>query len=451
MYDYVHRDLGACNLTFGERYINAQDIIVPPGYKIEVFAVGLSFPVNMVFTDAGDILVAESGYITGVSRILRLSNGIFDIIAEGFNEPLAGINFHNGKIYASHRGFVTEIDMDGRRKNIISGLPSNGDYVNSKIEFGPDGKLYFGQGAATNSGVVGTDNLWVLESPLLCDYPGSYIMLNGQNFVTRNILAAEGVDEKAYTGAFSPYGVPNIPFEIRKGLTKATGGVLRANLDGSELELFAWGLRNAVRLKFDEAGSLFASNHDFDERGSRPIANASDQLYIVKQGQWYGWPDYSAAEPVTSPRFTPEGGKPVEFLLTNHPSAPPQPFAKFPPDSTIMGFDINYYSDFGKINDIYIAEFGSVWPRFMRYTTPNPGVGHKVTRVDILTGGTTTFAINKSGFPAYLTQEGGLGWPTDVVFGPDHAMYVVDFGTNERNNMEEFLPNTGVIWRISRV
>lgn len=454
MYEYGHeyKELRTCNqaVESGGRYINAQDIIVPFGYKIEIFAAGLNFPVNMVFTENGDILIAESGYMTGVSRILRLSNGVFDIIAENFNEPLSGINYRNGKIYASHRGFVTELSLDGSRKDIISGLPSNGDFVNNKVEFGPDNKVYFGQGAATNSGVVGKDNQWVLESPLLCDYPGMYIMLKGQNFETKNMLMAEGVNETALTGAFSPYGVPNIPYEIRKGLTRATGGILRANLDGSELELYAWGLRNAVRLKFDEAERLFAASHGYDERGSRPIANSSDQIYLITQGQWYGWPDFTAGEPVTIPRFTPEGHKPVEFLLASHPSIPPLPFAKFPPNSTIMGFDINYNSDFGNVNDMYIAEFGSVWPNFMRFIIPNPGIGHKISRVDVFTGGTTTFAINKSGFPASITQEGGFGWPTDVVFGPDHAMYVVDFGSNVRNNIQEFMPHTGAIWRISR-
>jgi glucose/arabinose dehydrogenase len=435
----------------GDRNLNPMDINVPSGFQVEVFAQGLNFPINMIFTDEGDMLVAESGYLTGIGRILKLTNGQFEIVSDEFNVPISGVNYRDGVIYVSHKGFVTTIGRDGTRKDIISGLPSNGDFMNNKVEFGLDGKMYFGQGAATNSGVVGTDNLWVRTNALMHDFPGDYIMLNGQNFVTNNMLLAPGTDESVYTGAFSPYGVPNNPYEVRKGVMKATNSILRANLDGTELELYAWGLRNAVRLKFDEAGRLFAANNGFDERGSRPIANASDHLYLITQGLWYGWPDFTAGEPVTASRFTSEGGKPLEFLLTNHPNVAPVPFARFPPNSTIMGFDFNRYEEFGIIGDIFVAEFGSIWPAFGDFLTPNPGIGHKVSKVNLFTGGVTTFAINKTGFPSSLTLEGGFGWPTDVVFGPDHALYILDYSTNPRGNLQEFLPYTGVIWRISKV
>lgn len=35
---------------------------------------------------------------------------------------------------------------------------------------------------------------------------------------------------------------------MRKGVTKATGSILRANTDGTGLELVAWGLRNPARI-----------------------------------------------------------------------------------------------------------------------------------------------------------------------------------------------------------
>ncbi len=57
------------------------------------------------------------------------------------------------------------IQPDGTKEDIIEGLPSNGDHHNNRVVFGPDGKLYFGQGTATNSGVVGRDNGWVKEHP----------------------------------------------------------------------------------------------------------------------------------------------------------------------------------------------------------------------------------------------------------------------------------------------
>jgi glucose/arabinose dehydrogenase len=236
---------------------------------------------------------------------------------------------------------------------------------------------------------------------------------------------------------------------MRKGVIKATGSILRANLDGTELEQYAWGLRNAVRLKFDEEGNLYAANQGFDARGSRPIANATDHIFVITQGLWYGWPDFSAGEPVTSRRFIPEGGQPIEFLLANHPNSAPIPFAIFPSNSNIMGFDINPYEEFGDLGDFFVAEFGST--RLSgRSEIPNMGVGHRVSRTSLYSGGSMTFAVNRSGFMASYSREGGFGWPTDVVMGPDRAMYILDFGSNPYDNIMEFLPNSGVIWRVTR-
>ncbi len=62
-------------------------------------------------------------------------------------------------LYVSHRGVISTVDpMTGLIKDIIIALPSNGDHHNNQIAFGPDGRLYFGQGTATNSCVVGMDN-----------------------------------------------------------------------------------------------------------------------------------------------------------------------------------------------------------------------------------------------------------------------------------------------------
>jgi glucose/arabinose dehydrogenase len=415
-----------------------------------VFAEGLDTPTSILFTEDGDIIIADSGYISGIPTLSRLINGQFEIIANNFNVPLTGINYRNGDIYVSHRGTITVIRRNGIREDLITGLPSYGDYSNSRVAFGADNKMYFGQGTATNSGIVGEDNFWVFNQPFFRDNPGSYIMLNGQNFETNNMLIRAS-NETALTGAFSPYGVSNIQYEVRKGVTRASGSILRANPDGTELELVAWGLRSPSYLRFDERDRLFVSNDGFDVRGSRPIANAPDEFQLITPGTWYGWPDYAGGEPVTSSRFRPEGGIQPEFLLVNHPGIPPRPFATFPPDATIIGFDFNYNSAFGSRGDVYIAEFGFVRPSTIRDIVPSyTGIGHRISRIDMSTGGVTTFAINKSGFPSSITREGGFGRPADVVFGPDGAMYIVDMGTNAVDDPYIFIPRTGVIWRVTR-
>jgi glucose/arabinose dehydrogenase len=430
------------------RSLNPEDIYVPPGYRIEVFAQGLDAPSCMIFTQEGELLVAESGDISGNARILRYGNGVFVPLIEGLQVPVSGLAYRDGEIYISQRGKLSRIDIAGNIIDIITGLPDIGGYRNKNIAIGTDGKIYFGVGTLTNSGVVGPENAWITEFPFLHDYPGAYIMLNGQNFETRNFMV-EGY-ERAFTGAFSPYGVPNLPHEVKKGVVKASGSILRVNRDGTDLELYAWGMRNPAKIKFDEGGQLYSVNHCYNNNGSRPIANAPDSLAVVNQGVWYGWPDFAAGEPITLSRFMPDIGPKPEFLLTNHPNIPPKPFAVFPPESHIMGFDFCYNSTFGEYGDIYITEFGDKAEGSNERSMSYAGIGHRVSRININSGGVTTFAINKSGFPAFLSGEGGFGRPIDAVFGPDSELYILDYGTNERNNQATYLPGTGVIWRITR-
>lgn len=428
-----------------KRKIDPNDIKVPNGYGVEVFAKELETPISMVFTDCGDVLLADSGVTSGSGKVLRLCGDSFEVVAEGFNPPLTGINYLDGNIYVSHRGFITLVKPDGTKKDILSGLPSFGDHHNNQVGFGSDGKMYFGQGTATNSGVVGTDNSWIDKYPFFHDYPGSDIILEGQNFITKNIQTAYENDY-ACTGAYSPFGIPRDEGDLEKGIIRANGSILRCNLDGSELELVAWGLRNPFRLKFDEYNRLFSTNHGADVRGSRPIDNSPDEFRLIEHGLWYGWPDYTGGYPVTLPIFKPENEAQPNFLISNHPMIPPKPFVNFTPHAAIMGFDFDY-NGFGPYGDAYIAEYGSEAPE----TTggkPLPGVGHRVSKINMRTSEVDIFAINKSGFAASYTDEGGFERPIDVIFGPDNDMYVLDFAVTAEDESDGFYPKSGVIWKI---
>ena len=430
-----------------ERFLDPNDIYITQGYKIEPFAHGLNTPIGIAFTEDGDLLIADDGILSGNPKVLLLSKGNFKLIADGFNVPISGINYRNKDIYVSHRGVITIVKMDGTKRDIIKGLPSNGDYSNNKVDFDLDGKMYFGQGTATNSGVVGVDNVWVPNCSFFHDQPGSYIMLNGQNFETKNMLIP--AEEIAITGAYSAYGVPNLQrFEILKGTIRASGSVLKSNSDGSKLELVAWGFRNPFIVKHDLYNRLFVTNQGYENRGSRPIANAPDVISLMIPDTWYGFPDYSGGELVTLPKFAPAGGRQPEILFTNHPSVPPKSFAVFPPSSNIMGLDYNKYPDFGVVNDMYIAEFGDKGKNTYTEVEDKLQVGNRIAKVDMNTGEVSTFAINKSGFPAYIGQGGGLSRPTDVQFGPESAMYVVDYAVTTKENPNVYIPNTGVIWKI---
>lgn len=416
------------------------------GYSIEPIYEQLTTPINIIFTHHGDMLVADSGITDGNGKVLKLTNNGFKVIADGFNAPLTGITEHEGLIYVAHRRFVTVLDPSGKKTNIIEGLPSNGDHHNNRVVFGPDGKMYFGQGTATNSGVVGKDNDWVAEHPFFHDHTGSTVRLRGENFTTNTFLE-EFENRTVTTGAYSPFGVKTYEGEIVNGIVRSNGSILRANPDGSELELVAWGLRNPFRINFDQSNRLFAANHGYDVRGSRPIANAPDEFVLIRHGEWYGFPDFSAGQPVTMEKFKPENMRQPTFLLAEHPMQPPKPFTTFAPHSATMGFSFNYNRQFGPFGDAYIAEFGSNAP----ITTggkPLPRVGHRISRIDMQTGKVYNFIKNSSGLPASMSGNKGFERPIDAVFGPDGALYIADFAVFNAGVPEA---KTGKIWRVTRM
>jgi glucose/arabinose dehydrogenase len=433
-----------------KRTINLQYIKLPSGYKIEVVEKDLNTPISLTLTEENEILIGDAGITSGSGKVYLLTATGPRLIADGFNPPLTGITYFKGSIYVTHRGVITRLGADGNRADILTGLPSQGDHHNNRVVFGPDGKMYFGQGTATNSGVVGEDNHWLKKSPFFHDYPGAYVSVTGKNFKTKNLLAGVA-NEQVWTGPFAPFGVPVYQNEYIKGITKASGSILRANEDGSQLELVAWGLRNPFGLKFDRYKRLFCSNHGMDVRGSRPVAESPDEFQWVQKGMWYGWPDYTGGEPVTNPIFKPEGKKQPQFILSHHPMIPPKPVAVFKPHAAIMGFDFNHNPSFGPVDEAYIAEFGSEAPE----TTggqKTPGVGHRVSRINPNTGKISTFIMNHTGQPASETGGGGIERPIDIVFGKQGEMYIVDFGFRKPfGSGEGYLPNTGVVWKVTKI
>jgi glucose/arabinose dehydrogenase len=427
--------------------LNADAINLSSGYRIEPLVSNLSVPTTLIF-DGQDMLIAESGFLnTAKPRVLRIKpDGSITVIAsEGLESPVTGLLVNQGKIYVSHRTKVSVVE-NGKLRDIVTGFPSLGDHQNNQIVMGSDGKIYMGQGTSTNSGVVGEDNYifgWLQKNSQVHEIPCKDITLTGENFETDNPLTE--ADDKVSTGAYKPFGQASRDGEVIKGDPKCGGSIVRFNPDGSGFELVAWGLRNPFGLELDSSGTLWATFHGADVRGSRSINNDPDYLIKVEQGAWYGWPEYFDGQEVTAGRFNALGQAKPRFLWKDHPSLT-KPYMTFDSHSATNGFDFAP-KEFGFEGDAFIAMYGSFLP-----VTTGLNVelsGFNVVRANMKDRKAETFASNKVPGPAYLNRQGGFNRPSDVVFGPDNAMYIVDWGAATLADKGlELVPGSGAIWRI---
>lgn len=435
---------------------------VPAGYHVDVVISGLTYPSSVEFDNDGNMFVAEAGYVYGdeaaPARILRISrSGDTAIVADQLSAPITDLLWHEGKLFISQRGKISLLEGNQVR-DIVTGLPSKGDHHNNQMVVGPDGKLYIGQGTASNAGVVGIDNYvfgWLGSHRDFHDVPARDIELETKRFVSINPLELSSTKEKLLvkTGPFQRFGdsgATHVPGDV-----KANGTVLRCNLDGSGLEVFAWGLRNPFGLSFGSDGQLYAADNGYDDRGSRPVGNAPDVIWRVKQGAWYGFPDFVGGVPITDPQFQPSNGAKPEFLMKNHPPVE-QPIARLTPHVGVTKMDFSRNSQFGFEGQIFVGEVGDMKP--VTGTGQRP-VGFEVARIDPRTGQATPFFRAKretlgKQYMEYVTTPGPKR-PVDVKFSREgDALYVADIGAillyPTPSPMPHPYPGSGVIWRISR-
>lgn len=411
---------------------------------LELVADGFSFPTSLTFDDAGGMYVAESGLPFGGAapggRIWRVqSNSHHTLLIENLRAPVNGLTYHRGSLYVSEGGHPARIscfDLDGKLRSVVlDNLPGPGNYHTNMAVFGPDDKLYFSQGAMTNTGIIGLDAYelgWLRRLPHGHDLPAYDLVLNGVNVETRDPLSADA-NSRTQTGAFVPFGVSTDPGQRISAQLPCTAAIMRCNVDGSELELVAWGLRNAYGLGFLPDGRLLAVDQGADDRGSRPVGNVPDMLFEVREGAWYGWPDFIGDVPITDSRYQPQRGVPPSFLIANHADLPrpERPLLRFPSHTAAVKFDV------ASSGDLFVALFGDEVPM----TAPTgPKVGRSVVRV------------TPSDWTMHPFVQEGLLRPIDIRFcAADRALYILDFGSFEmldRGGVSAE-PNTGKVWSVT--
>lgn len=265
-----------------------------------------------------------------------------------------------------------------------------------------------------------------------------------------------GEPEIATTGPFQPFGKAAPPDGAVGGETKANGTILRMKTDGSNLEVYAWGLRNPFGVLWGPDKKLYVADNGYDERGSRPIAHAPDTVWTIRQDGWYGFPDYAAGVPITESQFRPEHGPAPEFLMRDHPPIE-RPLATLTAHAGAAKMDFSRSRRFGFEGQMFLALVGDMNPITGRHQERS---GFEVIRLEPSTGKAQPFfrtsTTDLGPKDMEYVQTAGPKRPIDVRFSPDgESLYVVDIGAvailpTAVGPMPRPFPRTGIVWRITR-
>ena len=343
---------------------------VPAGFTVNVFAENLDRPRWLALTPTGDVLVTETR--ENRIRLLRDTNGdgVADV-RKTFADSGNGLNIPLGMAFADGSFFLGNTDA-------VLRFP----YTQGQQQISGTGKK-------------------------IADLPGG-----GYNqHWTRNVVVSPD-GQKLYVSVGSQSNADEEP------LPRASVQVM--NLDGSNQQTFAFGLRNPVGLDFHpKTGELYATVNERDKLGDDLVP---DYLTRVQKGEFYGWPYAYLTPNKLDPRHVQNGKSKRPDLATRTQT----PDVLFQAHSAALGLQFYDGQRFPEKyrNGAFVAFRGS-WNR-------DRGTGYKIVFVpfnannrpqgyyeDFLTG----FLLN----PAEPTT---WGRPVGLLVLPDGSLLF----TEEANN-----------------
>jgi glucose/arabinose dehydrogenase len=433
---------------YSAKHVTVDDITVPDGYRAVRIVNGLNFPSAFTWDAAGNVYILESHTVPAPMlkvKIVRVTpTGAIDHVRlEGADAPngetAIGLTFHDGWLYFSHEQKDATFSISrvrpagGTVEAVLRAIPVEGDHDVNHLLFDKDGTLYFGVGSATNSGVVATDDSvnqkWLAKHPEAHDIACKDLRLTGATFD----------DPKGKTGPYQALGHADAR-EV-KAEPLCTSAIYRLRPGSTTPELVAWGFRNPVGLAFDASGTLLAGMQGADERSTRPITNDADSILRVRDGAWYGWPDYGA-------NLAPFSTPPVIDLAASGLSAPDRAnlVAATKPHAAICALAI------APDGGVLVAEMGDFKPMTAK---DNARAGYQVERIDPGSGTLTPYLRNRGTGDAEpastLDLRNGFERPVDVRIGPDGLIYVLDYGAFIVSGSEpKAFPKTGKLFRIEK-
>jgi glucose/arabinose dehydrogenase len=365
---------------------------VPEGFKIELFAEGLSGPRIIRTAPNGDIFVAETR--AGRVRVLRAADGAAkpdanEIFASGLHLPFGIAFFPSGDhpqwVYVANTDSVVrfpyrvgDLKASGPAETIVAKLPAGYGHSTRDIAFTPDNKrMLVSVGSASNVGQG-------MGNP-----PGGL-----EGWASQQPLGAAWGDEtdRAAVLSFDP--------------------------DGRNMWVFATGIRNCVGLAMQPGTNTpWCSTNERDGLGDDLVP---DYVTRVEEGAFYGWPWYYIGDH-EDPR---------------HPGARPDLKGKVTvPDVLLQAHSASLGLTFYQGNnfpaeyrgDAFAAEHGS-WNRSKR-------TGYKVVRIRLKDGRPTgEYQDFVTGF--VVNDSDVWARPVGVTVANDGALLISEDGN-------------GTIWRVT--
>jgi glucose/arabinose dehydrogenase len=364
---------------------------VPDGFKIALFADGLSGPRQMRVAPNGDIFVAETR--AGRIRLLRAADGeakpsANEIYASGLNEPFGIALFPSDDpkwVYVANTDSVVrfpyatgDLKASGKAETVVAELPRGGGHTTRDIVFSRDGKrMLISVGSRSN------------------DAEGS----GGP---------AQGLE--AWIGGH--------PLGAGWGGETDRADVLMFDPDGKRLGIFATGIRNCVGLAIHPtSGDLYCSTNERDGLGDNLVP---DYVTRVREGAFYGWPWFYIGSN-QDPRHVGERADLKDKATV--------PDVLLQPHSASLGLTFytghQFPADYS--GDGFAAEHGS-WNRSKR-------TGYKVIRIRLKDGVPTgEYDDFITGF--VINDSDVWGRPVGVAVAHDGSLLVSEDGN-------------GTIWRVT--
>lgn len=329
-----------------ENRLPLEEIKLPKGFHIEIYVDGIDNARAMAFAEDSTLFVGSrsAGNVYAVKPDKEVV-----LIDEDLQLP-TGVEYYKGDLY------VSEVSRILKYENILENFESNPEplIINDNlptetwhgwkfIKVGPDEKLYVPVGAPCN----------------VCD--------------SANIIYAT---------------------------------ICRMNLDGSNLEIYAEGVRNTVGFDWEpETGVLWFTDNGRDWMGDDAPPDELNKAPI--HGMHFGFP-YIHGKDVKDPEFWDNRPRDIPFII---------PAKELPAHVAAIGMRFYDGDMFPKVYQgcIFIAEHGS-WNRSKK-------VGYRVSFVTLDRGAVFSYNSFASG---WMKNEKVWGRTADVEVAPDGSLLVSD-------------------------